>query len=154
MLVTLPLLLTAALPQAPQDFPSARVLHEARNGEFRGHGDFDHDGDADLLHFTGSIQGWTGVRVFRNDGNGVFVPGPELPFQFPASYTLSHLPPFVGDFDGDGDLDFVIARNGSAAAPGEGLEFFLGDGNRGWASRVLLPMTTPLWIGRPGVRER
>ena len=146
MISSLALALAVSLPQAPQDFPTPRVIAEATDGEFRAHGDFDHDGDVDLLHFRGSVLDWTGVRVFENVGDGDFVPGPETLFHFPASYTSGRLQPFVGDFDGDSNLDFVIARDGAGAALGEGLEFFFGDGSLGWSSRALLPMATPRWI--------
>ena len=52
--------------------------------------------------------------------------------------------PIVGDFDGDGNLDFVIARDGPGMAVGEGLEFFLGDGAGGFAGRRLLPLAVAL----------
>lgn len=146
MLTSLAMLSLSWLPQNPADFPSPRVLRESLGGEFRAHGDFDRDGDLDLLHFTGSIAGWTGVRIFANQGNGQFVPGPATQFQFPTSYTNGPLQPFVADFDGDGNLDFVIARDGFGAASGEGLEFFLGDGSLGWSRRVLLPLNSPFWV--------
>jgi hypothetical protein len=146
MLSLLAAVLVGTAPQVPQDFSAARFLREAMDGEFRAHGDFDRDGDEDLLHFTGSTSGWTGVRVFANLGNGQFAPGPVMQFQFQVAYANGVMQPFVGDFNGDGRLDFVIARDGYASAPGEGLEFFLGDGNLGWSNRVLLPMNSPYWI--------
>jgi hypothetical protein len=143
MLVLTTLLVVAPLPQ---DFPTPHVVIASLGGEFRAHGDFDSDGDVDLLHFAGSITGWTGYCVFTNDGSGHFTPGPVTPFQFPAAYTVGTLRPCVGDFDGDGALDFVIARDGAAAAVGEGIEFFLGDGTGAFPARVLVPIATPRWV--------
>ncbi len=146
MLTELALLAFAAVPQSPRDFPSAVLVPEALNGEFVGNGDFDGDGDRDLLHFTGTITSWTGVRVFRNNGGGVFTPGPVTTFAFPVPYQSPQLQPLVGDFNGDGKLDFVIKRTGSPIPTGQGIEFFLGDGAGGIAARQLLPLVGSGWI--------
>jgi hypothetical protein len=132
--------------QAPQDFPAPRIVAGSLDGEFRAHGDFDADGDIDVLQFTGSVLGWTGYRVFTNDGVGNLTAGPVANFNFPAAYTSGALQPFVADFDGDGRLDFAIARDGSAAAAGEGVEFFLGDGAGSFPTRHLVAISTPRWV--------
>ncbi|MEZ6038175.1 MAG: VCBS repeat-containing protein [Planctomycetota bacterium] len=146
MLVHLALLTAASLPQVPQDFPTPRVVSEARDGGFEAHGDFDNDGDLDLLHYHQGASGWTALSVFENVGNGQFVRGPLQGFPFAAAaYPGTDLRPHLGDFNGDGNLDFVIARSGPIATPDRGLQFFFGDGNRSW-STMLMPMPGPSWL--------
>lgn len=73
-------------------------------------GDFDRDGDPDLL-FAGDTANWTSpyTVIFRNEG-GEFAPtGDRL-------LGLSQARVAWGDFDGDGDLDF--AETGMAAQGG------------------------------------
>jgi enediyne biosynthesis protein E4 len=73
--------------------------------------DFDLDGDLDVLEPT--FQGSRGLpeAVFRNDGNGLFsrleiANAPLTQFANNAAW---------GDFDGDGDLDVIVANNGGNA---------------------------------------
>jgi predicted nucleotidyltransferase len=65
-------------------------------------GDYDNDGDLDIL-LTGSPDGVTGIsRVYRNDGGGVFVDASAgLPGARGGSATW-------GDYDSDGDLDILL----------------------------------------------
>jgi len=61
-------------------------------------GDFDGDGDQDLVASCGH---GTGVLWFRNDGSGRFVPEEVDPL-LAGPHCLA-----TGDFDGDGDLDMA-----------------------------------------------
>ena len=72
-------------------------------------GDFNGDGKTDLAvanRGAGSING--GVSILLGNGNGTFQPA--------VSYGAGILPSAVavGDFNGDGKADLVVANNGSA----------------------------------------
>lgn len=77
-------------------------------------GDYDGDGDLDLL-VTGitsaSASGVAVTRLYRNDGNGVFT---SVPHPFPDCYLGAAA---WGDYDNDGHLDLVL----SGATTGGGL---------------------------------
>jgi hypothetical protein len=82
-------------------------------------GDWDHDGDSDLVVACDSSST---LRYFRSGGNGTFDeslvdPGVAIPVALAA-----------GDFDGDGAVDLVV---GSAIPTG--LAFLRGDGAGGFA---------------------
>lgn len=69
--------------------------------------DFDDDQDLDLLLINIAPltdQGF--IRRYRNDGNGIFVGEDIL-----GSLTVEHGEVQWGDYDGDGDLDILVAGN-------------------------------------------
>lgn len=67
-------------------------------------GDFDNDGDLDILLSGGSSQG-TRTTVYRNDGSGIFTDiNPNLAG---VAYSSSEW----GDYDNDGDLDILVTGN-------------------------------------------
>ena len=65
-------------------------------------GDYDGDGDLDLL-LAGSVVGGLVTWVYRNDGGLSFT---RLPDMF---VHVSYCSAKWGDFDGDGDLDILLA---------------------------------------------
>ena len=75
-------------------------------------GDVDGDGDADLVVAwkrpldRGRQLGWT---VASNDGLGGFEPTQEVPFL--TTFDPPHMDLRGSDFDGDGLLDLVVAKN-------------------------------------------
>lgn len=74
-------------------------------------GDYDNDGDPDLLITGKGPGGFFEVRtlVYRNDGNDIFT---ELNTGFPNVYAGEGR---WGDFDQDGDLDILVTGNDSTA---------------------------------------
>ena len=85
-------------------------------------GDLDGDGDVDAF-IASNQRGIGGNRVWLNDGNGQFTDqGVNIgPIEFAYSVEL-------GDLDGDGDLDAVVANLGGQPA-GAPSRVFLNDGD-------------------------
>jgi predicted nucleotidyltransferase/6-phosphogluconolactonase (cycloisomerase 2 family) len=68
-------------------------------------GDFDNDGDLDIL--TNGFRSNHNLRVFKNNGNGTFDPT-EIDVDGPG-FGLSDGTVAWGDFDQDGDLDILVS---------------------------------------------
>ncbi|MEG1054533.1 MAG: FG-GAP-like repeat-containing protein, partial [Janthinobacterium sp.] len=79
------------------------------------HGDFDGDGDEDLLAYK---EGGLALGYYRNNGAGIFteVAYENSPFGniAAADQFFSAINTHVADFDGDGDLDIWDTTNGQA----------------------------------------
>ena len=82
----------------------ANPLDPAGNGMNASLGDYDGDGDPDLLLANLSSQR---NHLFRNDGRGRFAHVPDFPGRGP-SYDANFL-----DVEGDGDLDVFLLSTGS-----------------------------------------
>ncbi len=76
-------------------------------------GDFDNDGDIDILTQDGGVG--KEVTFWENTGNGSFTKDEADHFPKPlASLSLSYLPTRVADFDNDGDLDIYCRVSGAS----------------------------------------
>ncbi|KRA29690.1 hypothetical protein ASD81_22315 [Nocardioides sp. Root614] len=77
-----------------------------------GAGDFDADGDADLIELGKPSEGGADLRLFRSE-RSTFAKN-EL-WLYSATWDWSGTHPVVGDFDGDGDADvFAMLDEGNA----------------------------------------
>ena len=66
--------------------------------------DLDGDGDLDVMASSWNLA--DPLRVFRNDGKGVFSGGEALIPERSTSYAAA-----LADLDGDGDLDVVVGND-------------------------------------------
>ncbi|CAA9222878.1 MAG: hypothetical protein AVDCRST_MAG56-538 [uncultured Cytophagales bacterium] len=81
--------------------------------------DLDNDGDLDLLLARQEYITWQdGLLLFRNDGKGGFTRTVAMPGSFAQGQ--------VGDYDGDGDVDFAVTGTS------QGIDLWLNDGNAGF----------------------
>ncbi|QNH62714.1 FG-GAP-like repeat-containing protein [Hymenobacter sediminicola] len=73
--------------------------------------DIDNDGDLDLLVSGAMPNGYNGVMVRLNNGDATFTSAPDISVDAAPSDIV------VGDIDGDGDLDFIVANSSSNTLP-------------------------------------
>jgi len=84
-------------------------------------GDYDNDGDLDIL-LTGEDASWNPIsQIYRNDGNGVFT---DIYASLPG---VRYSPSDWGDYDNDGDLDILLT--GEDASNQHISQIYRNDGN-------------------------
>jgi len=90
------------------------------NNEGVGFGDFDADGDLDLIVVNGEHTSSADRqnRLWLNDGSGNFTLGTTFPEDVPSNTVA------VADIDGDDDLDFVVGNAKYASFTGQNQIFF------------------------------
>jgi hypothetical protein len=142
------LLALPAAAQVGQLFDAPDFLTETVGGEVRAHGDFNNDGNEDLLHITNWLD-WNGMKVLLGDGAGGFVAQAQHNWTVPFNVDYAKFEPSVGDFNGDGNLDVAVDRN-AFLSPTNGLAIFFGDGAGGFASELLVPLGRSATSTHPG----
>lgn len=101
-----------------------------RSGFMLASGDFDGDGDVDIVTPRG-FSSADSLKVGLNDGLGNFRFARRAG---PTGYSVSRILP--GDLDNDGDLDLVVYSYGA-------VELFLNDGRGGFPSKRLITSSNP-----------
>jgi hypothetical protein len=101
-------------------------------------GDYDNDGNLDLVMSGGDPATGNFTKIFHNDGNGMFT---EMPIPLPGGGYSSVA---WGDFDNDGFLDVILAGDG---ASGPVTQVFHNDGTGNFTNYWI----TPLQLTQPSV---
>lgn len=113
-------------------------------------GDFDKDGDTDILYKNGTTAG-TGFGFVKNNGGGVYEDFPDATaagspfagFSFTGE-TLLPLGFFVFDYDNDGDMDILDRDPGAVPATTMGI---WRNENGTSFTKLPIPFTAPTWTG-------
>jgi len=92
---------TANFIQASEKFTDVSAPLIAVSSSAFAWGDYDNDGDLDLL-LAGQDESWNAVtKIYRNDGNSFY----DIQAALPGVYNGAAV---WGDFDNDGDLDILL----------------------------------------------
>jgi hypothetical protein len=86
------------------------VLADGGNPTNVAWGDYDNDGDLDLFVAKTNVVFQGAIKLFRNDGGGVFVDATSGALADTGIWFGNSL----GDFDKDGDLDLYVANAGGS----------------------------------------
>lgn len=111
-------------------------------------GDFDKDGDADILYQNGNTVG-VGIGFFKNNGGGVYQDFPNAsaagsPFAG-FSFTGENISPtalFVWDYDNDGDMDILDRDPDLAGDPATTMGIWRNENGTSF-TELAIPFTTP-----------
>jgi hypothetical protein len=95
-------------------------------------GDYDNDGDLDILLTGSNISGYVS-RIFRNDGNNIFVERSGISILDVGGGSVQW-----GDYDNDGDLDILLTGNSNQ---GQSAKIYRNDGNETFTEMSSISLT-------------
>ena len=99
---------------------------------------FEAGGKADIAALNNVANGT--VTVLAGNGNGTFEQPPRIQFGCCAAIPMSAA---VGDFNGDGKLDFVVAMSSGGSA---GIGVLLGNGDGTFQPPAMVPVFAPYGV--------
>ena len=108
-------------------FTSAGVVTNMYMGSQIAPGDYDNDGDVDLLMATANMD-TPGLVLYQNDGSGGFSEVAGTPFPT-ASFTAVFCGAAWGDYNNDGWLDLLITRQSLISPVGVFAQLFENNGD-------------------------
>ena len=96
-------------------------------------GDYDNDGDLDIL-LSGNT-GYSAVsKIYRNEGNNIFLEQTSINIIGTSKSSVDW-----GDYDNDGDLDFILMGEGPGAG-GEFTRIYRNEGNNSFSAQTSIPL--------------
>ncbi len=95
-------------------------------------GDYDNDGDLDVVVMGYSYSSTNVAKLYRNNGNGTFTEQTSITFQ-----ALSRMAAKWGDYNNDGYIDLLIA--GTTSGCGKITRIYKNNGNNTFTSDTTLP---------------
>ena len=96
-------------------------------------GDYDNDGDLDIL-LSGNTGYSTVSKIYRNEGNNIFSEQTSINIIGTSKSSLDW-----GDYDNDGDLDFILMGEGPGAG-GEFTRIYRNEGNNSFSAQTSIPL--------------
>ncbi len=119
-----------------QTFKSPPLLPTAFDPSTVATGDFNHDGNPDLIYVDGSGQGQHTLHVLLGRGDGTFAQGQNI--VLPAGICLGQCTINIADISGDGLPDLII---GGGVEINPKIAVFLGNANGTFQSPIISNLT-------------
>jgi hypothetical protein len=119
-----------------QTFKSPPLLPTAFDPSTVATGDFNHDGNPDLIYVDGSGQGQHTLHVLLGRGDGTFAQGQNI--VLPAGICLGQCTINIADISGDGLPDLII---GGGVEINPKIAVFLGNANGSFQAAIISNLT-------------
>ncbi len=104
----------ACSSNCPATFTEVSTSLTSVSNSFVAWGDYDNDGDLDILLTGQTNTGQRIAKIYRNDGGGVFT---DILAALTAVLGAGESLSAWGDYDNDGDLDILLTGSGSGDLP-------------------------------------
>ncbi len=106
--------LTVTYTPPPETFTEMSFPLMGVNNSSAVWGDYDNDGDLDILLTGQTNTGQRIAKIYRNDGGGVFT---DVQAALTSVFETGEGSSAWGDYDNDGDLDILLTGSGSGDTP-------------------------------------